>query len=134
MNIKVNKATKTLNKVKPYSHDHGGHPSTVGLFPYIYFSCHPQVLGKSSPLPKLCKEQAGLFLNKTLPSVQLHFYYCARWELLCYYVKVRQYRLKQLRSVSRAHVLLNIPGCHSNTPPLRVSDVLVLHSNKDCLC
>lgn len=30
--------------------------------------------------------------------------------------------------------MLNIPGRHSNTPPLRVSDVLVLHSNNDRLC
>lgn len=31
-------------------------------------------------------------------------------------------------------VLYNIPGRHSNTPPLRVSDVLVLHRNNDRLC
>lgn len=31
-------------------------------------------------------------------------------------------------------VLCNIPSRHSNTPPLRVSDVLVLHRNNDCLC
>lgn len=37
-------------------------------------------------------------------------------------------------SVAGVHVLYNIPGWHSNAPPLRVSDVLVLHSNNDRLC
>lgn len=31
-------------------------------------------------------------------------------------------------------VLCNIPGRHSNTPPLRVSDVFVLHRNNDRWC
>ena len=49
-------------------------------------------------------------------------------------MKVQQFRLKELCFASRACVLLNIPGWHGNTPPLRVSDVLVLHSNNDRLC
>lgn len=49
-------------------------------------------------------------------------------------MKVQQFRLKELCFASRACVLLNIPGRHGNTPPLRVSDVLVLHSNNDRLC
>lgn len=49
-------------------------------------------------------------------------------------MKVHRCRLKESCFVSRARVLFNIPGCPSNTPPLRVSDVLNLHDNKDCLC
>lgn len=50
-----------------------------------------------------------------------------------YCVKVHQYRSKEPCFLSRACVMLNIPGCHGDTPPLLVSDVLVLHSNEDKL-